>query len=350
MSSPPVAGGAIAFPDLSVSTAPPPAAPARDDEGQAPARTGDRLLSGESAPSGISAANADDHVPAAERLTVIEPSRGWASLDLGEVWRYRDLFLTMVWRDISARYRQSLVGIGWVVVKPIVSMVIFAFIFGRVAGIKSDGTPYPLFAFTALLPWMYFSGALSSATMSVVSTGSLLKKVYFPRLLLPLIGITVSLIELLIQLVILAVLIAGYHLAAPIGADGAVWRFDLSPRLLMAPALVLICMATALAVGLWLTALNVKYRDIGQAVPFLTQAWMWLSPIVYPSSLVPEHLRMVYGLNPMVGVIEGFRWSLLGSPAPDWTMVIVSGVVVVALLVSGLFFFQRTEASFADVI
>ncbi len=270
-------------------------------------------------------------------VTVIEPARNWPSLNLDELWRYRDLFFLLIWRDLVGRYRQSIVGIGWSVIKPVVSMMIFSFIFGHVAGIKSDGPPYPLFVFCALLPWMYFSNALLTATASVVNSGGLLQKVYFPRLVLPLVGIVAGLMELIIQLVVMTVLMIWYqHLPG--------WQ------VVLFPVFILFAASTALAVGLWLTALNVKYRDVGQAMPFVTQAWMWLSPVIISSNSVPAALRPIYDLNPMVGVIEGFRWCFLGSPAPDWRMMMFSVGTVGILLIGGLFYFRRTEASFADVI
>ena len=289
----------------------------------------------------MSASDADEtlETPLADELpvTIIRPQSGWLRLDLDEVWKYRDLLKLLIWRNIAARYRQSVVGYGWAVIKPVLSMLIFTFVFGRVAGIDSGEIPYPLFAFSALLPWMYFAGAVAASTGSVVGGGALLKKVYFPKLILPIVAVVGGLVELSIQLVVLALLM--------------VW-FQVVPGLaiLAAPFFVLMALATAFAAGLWLTAMNVKYRDVGMAIPFLTQAWMWLCPIVYPSQNVPEHLRPIYGLNPMAGVIDGFRWSVAGSAAPDWTMVGTSLVVVVVTLVAGLYYFKRTEASFADII
>lgn len=272
-----------------------------------------------------------------DAVVTIEPPKRFAAVNLRELWRYRDLFLLLLWRDIAARYRQSVVGIGWAVVKPIVSMLIFTFVFGRIAGIESDGSPYPLFTFSALLPWMYFSGALMSVTGSVVGAAGLLKKVYFPRLILPLVGAVTGLVELMIQMVVLALLMIWY-------------QFVPSWSILCAPLFVLLGAATALAGGLWLTALNVKFRDVGQALPFIVQAWMWLSPIVYSSHDVPDHLRHLYSLNPLVGVIEGFRWSILGTTTPDWSMIGLSTGTVLVMLTSGLFFFRKTEDTFADIV
>jgi lipopolysaccharide transport system permease protein len=270
-------------------------------------------------------------------VTVIEPSSGWLSLNLADVWRYRDLLLLLIWRDISARYRQSVVGYGWAIIRPVLSMIIFTFVFGRVAGIQTGSVPYALFAFTGLLPWMYFSGAIASSTASVVGGGALLKKVYFPRLILPVVGVVAGLVDLLIQSLVLIVLLFWY-------------RVSPGPQIVFAPLFLLSAAVTSLALGLWLTALNVKYRDIGQAMPFLVQIWMWMSPVVYPGSRVPEAWQAFYAMNPMVGVIEGFRWSIIGSEPPDWTMVSISFGAVIVLLVTGLFYFRKTETTFADII
>lgn len=268
---------------------------------------------------------------------VITPPGGWISLNLGELWRYRDLLTLLVWRDISSRYRQSLIGYGWAVLKPVLSMLIFTFIFGRVANFPSDGAPYAIFSFAALLPWMYFSGTLSGVTNSIVSSQHLLTKVYFPRLVLPLANATVGLAELAVQAVVLALLMVWY-------------QFLPGWQILFVPAFVVVSVLVSLAFGLWLTALNVKYRDVGQIVPFLLQAWMWLCPIVYSSSMIPPKWRLLYGFNPMVGVIEGFRWSILGTLTPDWTMMAVSFSVVAAIFLSGLYYFRKTETTFADII
>jgi lipopolysaccharide transport system permease protein len=271
-------------------------------------------------------------------INVIEPPTGSVrQLNLGELWLYRDLLILLIWRDVSARYRQSIVGYGWAVIKPVLSMVIFTVIFGWLAQMPSDEAPYAIFSFSALLPWMYFSGALASVTNSVVGAGTLLNKVYFPRLILPLTGVAVGLAEMAIQGVILGLLMGWY-------------RFAPGWQIALVPFWVLMCIVTALAFGLWLTALNVKYRDVGMAVPFLLQAWVWLCPIIYPSRIIPDQWRVLYGLNPMVGVIEGFRWSILGTAAPDWTMIAVSFAVVTAVFVGGLYYFRAVEATFADVI
>jgi len=284
-----------------------------------------------------SAARAADSVTALRSTLVIEPPRGWTSLNLTELWRYRDLLSLLIWRDISSRYRQSVIGYGWAVLKPVLSMIIFTVIFGRVAHLPSDGAPFALFCFAALAPWMYFSTSVSTVTTSVVNSGQFLTKVYFPRLVLPLSSAAVGLAEWAVQIVVLAVLMACYRVTPE-------WQ------IVFAPVFVLACVLATLAFGIWLTALNVKYRDVGQIVPFVLQAWMWLCPIVYPSSMIPAKWRLLYGLNPMVGVIEGFRWSVLGTSTPDWTMMFVSLTMVTALFVGGLYYFRKTEIAFADVI
>lgn len=270
-------------------------------------------------------------------VTVIEPPRGWLQLNLREVWRYRDLLSLLVWRDLSARYRQSVVGYGWAFIKPIVTVLIFTLVFGGLAELPSDDVPYPLFTLAALIPWLYFSTALTGVSTSVTSGGHLLTKVYFPRLILPLSSLGAGLVDLVFQLVL---------------CFGLMLWFGTTPRwpLLLLPLFVVLTIAAALAFGLWLTALNVRYRDVGHAVPFLLQTWMWLSPVVYSSALVPEKWRWVYGINPLVGIIEGFRWCLLGTRPPDPVALALSVGGMGVLLIGGLAFFRRQEAAFADVI
>lgn len=269
-------------------------------------------------------------------LTVITPDHGWIGLNLGELWRYRDLMALLAWRDISARFRQSLVGYGWAILKPLLSALIYTLVFSVFVRVETE-VPYTIFAFAALIPWMYFSQSLGGVTSSIVGGGALLTKVYFPRLVLPLASIAVGLVELLLQLLVIAGLMAWY-------------RYTPGWQLLILPLFVAMTVLTALAVGIWLTALNVKFRDIGMAVPFLIQIWMYLCPIVYPISMVPERWRALYAINPMVGVIEGFRWALLGTGAPDWSMMAISAAVMTCLLLSGLIYFRRVEATFADII
>jgi lipopolysaccharide transport system permease protein len=273
---------------------------------------------------------------------VIEPRRKWFSLDLVELWRYRDLLTMLVWRDFSTRYRQSVLGVGWALIRPIFSVLVFTIIFGRVANLPSDGIPYPLFSFAAMMPWLYFSTALNNATNSVVLGQNLLTKVYFPRLVLPLASVAGGMGDLAIQFVLLLGMMCRYRILGLIAMP--TWT------VLLAPLFILECMVVSLALGLWLTALNVKYRDIGQLVPFVIQIWMYLSPVVYASSMVPQRYRMLYSLNPLVGVIDGFRWAMFGQNAPDWSMLGMSSSVAVVLLVTGLYYFHRVEQTFADII
>jgi lipopolysaccharide transport system permease protein len=275
--------------------------------------------------------------PAPLHRIVIEPPRGWLSLNLAEVWRYRDLLAMLVWRDFSTRYRQSILGAGWAIVRPVLSVLVFTVIFGMVAKLPSDGIPYPLFSFAAMMPWLYFSTALTNATNSVVLAQNLLTKVYFPRLVLPLASIVCGLGEFAIQFVILIGLMLWYGVVPT-------WA------VLLVPLFIVECMVVSLALGLWLTALNVKYRDIGQVVPFAVQIWMYLTPIVYSSSMVPVRFRALYSLNPLVGVVDGFRWAVLGQSAPDWSMLAISSSVVLVLFLTGLFYFRRVEQDFADII
>jgi lipopolysaccharide transport system permease protein len=281
---------------------------------------------------------------AAAPVMVIEPPAGLVGLNLAELWRYRDLLLVLVWRDISANYRQSLIGFGWAVFKPVFTLAVFTLVFGKIANLPSDNIPYPLFCFAGLIPWLYFATCLQGTSQSVVGSGYLVTKVYFPRLILPLTNVVSGLMDFGIQFVLFLGMVLWYRFVLNEG-PGLGWG------VLLVPCLVAMCMLVALSVGLWLTALNVKYRDIGQLVPFLIQMWMWLTPVVYPSSMVPERLRLLFGLNPMTGVVETFRWALFpGAAAPDWSMVGISFAAVAALFVGGLFFFRKVERTFADIL
>jgi lipopolysaccharide transport system permease protein len=267
----------------------------------------------------------------------IEPSQGWFSLRLCELSEYRELLYFLAWRDVKVRYKQTAIGVGWAVLQPVITMIVFTAIFGRFAQIPSDGLPYPLFSFSALIPWTYFSTALNRSIASVVVESHLISKVYFPRLILPLAGTLAALVDFSISLIVLLGMIVWYGV-------------DITWRLLTLPAFLLFALLTALAAGLWLSAINVRYRDVGHAVPFLIQIWMFCSPVVYPVSLIPEKYRLLYSLNPMVGVIEGFRWFLLGTAHPDFSVMTISAVVVLIILTGGLIFFKNMERTFADVV
>jgi len=274
-----------------------------------------------------------DEIP----VTIIRPSRGWVPLKLRELWEYRELLYFLVWRDIKVRYKQTVIGAGWAIIQPFFTMVVFSVFFGHLARIPSEGIPYPIFAYSALVPWMYFSNALSQVSNSLVEHQRVITKIYFPRLILPLASVLSGLLDLSIAFTVLV----GMMLFYGIVPTAAVWTV---------PFFVLLAMVTALGVGLWLSALNVEYRDVRYAIPFLIQFWLFATPIAYPSSVVPERWRPLYGLNPMAGVVEAFRWALLGKAEGPGPMLAVSVAAVILLLISGLFYFRRMEKTFADVV
>ena len=267
----------------------------------------------------------------------IEPHSGWMPLHLHEVYEYRRLLAIFVWRDVKARYKQTAAGISWVILQPLVSMLVFSLFFGRLLQVPSGDLPYPIFAFCALVPWTYFVHALTVSSMSVVNQYSVISKTYFPRLLLPLSAVLGGVVDLFASMVVLIPLMAYYGLAP-------------GPQILALPLFVLLAALTALGVGLWLAAINVRYRDVNHALPFLTQLWLFVTPVAYPISIVPQSWRPLYELNPMVVVVEGFRWSLSGDADLPVRMLLISGGVAMAILVSGLYWFRREEINFSDVI
>ncbi|MER2513748.1 MAG: ABC transporter permease [Nitrosomonas ureae] len=270
-------------------------------------------------------------------VLVIEPRTGYIQVGWRELWASRELLYFLAWRDLKTRYAQTAIGAGWALMQPLLSTLIFTLVFSYLAKVPSDGLPYPLFAFAAILPWSLFARSLERSTLSVVTEGGLIKKVYFPRLIIPIAATFINLVDFTVGLLILMGMMTWYQVLPQ-------WT------VLFLPLFVVVALLTALSVSLWLSALNVKYRDVASVVPLVTQLWMFASPVLYPASLVPESLRWYYGLNPMAGVIEGFRWALLGKSAPDWTMVAVSLVVVGFLLIGGVMFFRRVERTFADLI
>lgn len=274
---------------------------------------------------------------ATEHTMVIQPGRSLFRLDLGAVWQYRELLYFLIWRDVKVRYKQTMIGGAWTVLQPLLTMILFTILFGNFAKIPSDGLPYPIFTYTALLPWSYFSQAIARSGASLVGNSHLISKVYFPRLIVPLSAALAPLADFAIAFVVLLSMMVWFGLAPTWSA-------------LALPVFLLLALITALAVGLWLSALNVRYRDVGHTIPFLTQFWMFASPVVYSVSLVPEKWRLLYSLNPMVGVIEGFRWALLGKESPDFGVMAVSSVVVLAVLLSGMVYFKKVERTFADVV
>lgn len=276
--------------------------------------------------------------PSGPTAFLIQPRRGWAGFNLRELWRYRELVFVLAWRNILVRYKQTVLGIAWAVLQPVFLMVVFTIFFGRLAGIPSDGKPYPVFAFAALTPWLFFSASVSQATTSVAGGSSLLTKVYFPRLAMPLSAVLSALVDLAISMVVLLALVAYYGLAPDLVG------------LLFLPGLVALALVTALGVGLWLSALYVAYRDVQYIVPFMLQLWLFASFVIFPPSIVPEPWRTVMGVNPMAGVIEGFRWALLGTEPPPLLSIGLSVAVALALLVSGAAYFRKMERTFADVV
>lgn len=269
-------------------------------------------------------------------VTRIRPSRGWVPLKLDEVWRYRELLYFLTWRDLRVRYKQTVLGAAWAVIQPFMTMVAFSLFFGGLAKVPSDGIPYPIFSYAALVPWTYFAQSLGQTSNSLVGSAQLLTKVYFPRLVIPMASVVAGIPDFLIAFVVLVGMMIFF--AVP-----------LTPTVVLLPLFMVLALVTALGVGLWLSALNVRYRDIRYVVPFLTQFWLLATPVAYPSSLIPEPWRTVYGLNPMVGVVEGFRWALLGTKPPG-PMLAASACVALVVLVSGAHYFRRMERSFADVV
>jgi len=266
----------------------------------------------------------------------IRPPKKWVPVDFQELWEYRELLYSFVARDVKIRYKQTALGFLWAIIQPLFLMVVFTLFFGSLAKIPSEGIPYPLFSFTALIPWTLFAEGLTRSTTSMVQNAGIITKVYFPRLIMPISGILSPLVDFTIAFVILLFMMAYYGFIPTIA-------------IVLLPFFILLAIMTSLAVGLWLSALNVKYRDFQYTIPFLIQIWLFASPVVYPSSLLPEQFRILYGLNPMAGVIEGFRWALLGTNPPE-AMILISVGVVVLLLVGGLFYFKRMEQYFADVV
>jgi lipopolysaccharide transport system permease protein len=271
------------------------------------------------------------------QTVVVQRSKGWLRLDLRPVWEYRELLYFLVWRDIKVRYKQTAIGAAWAVCQPLLTMMIFAVIFGRFAKIPSDNVPYPIFAFAGLLPWTYFSQSISRSGASLVTDANLIRKIYFPRLVIPAAAVVAPLVDFVLSFLILLVMMAWYRV---------------TPNWVVAtlPLFVSLAVFAALGVSLWLSALNVKYRDVGHAIPFLVQFWMYASPIVYPLSLIPKRWHVVYSLNPMVGVVEGFRWGLLGKSRLEFDAILIGTAVTLVLLLSGLVFFKRMERSFADIV
>jgi lipopolysaccharide transport system permease protein len=266
----------------------------------------------------------------------ISPPKKWIPINLHELWNYRELLYSFTWRDVKIRYKQTALGFLWAIIQPLFMMLIFTVFFGRLAKIPSDGIPYPLFVLAALLPWTLFAEGITRSTSGMITNANIMTKVYFPRLIMPLSGVLSPLVDFVFSFLILIIMMALYGFVPTL-------------NILFLPLFILLALATSLGIGLWLSALNVQYRDFQYTIPFMIQLGLFASPVVYPASLVPESVRFLYGLNPMAGVIEGFRWALLGTGMPG-AMILVSVGVVVVLLVSGAFYFRKMEQYYADVV
>jgi lipopolysaccharide transport system permease protein len=269
--------------------------------------------------------------------TIIKPSKGWVSLQLKELWAYRELLYFFVWRDIKVRYKQTVLGASWAIIQPFLTMVVFSLFFGRLAGLSSDGLPYPIWSYAAMVPWQFFTNGISQSSSSLVSSANMIKKIFFPRLVMPVSAVLAGLVDFMLALSVLVVMMPFYG-------------FSFSWRVLWLPLFLFIAMMASLGVGFWLSAMNVQFRDVRYTVPFITQFWMFASPIAYSSNIVPEMWRPLYAINPMVSVVDGFRWALLDAGTAPSLLTVISFVAALLLLVSGAFYFRRMEKTFADVV
>lgn len=278
-----------------------------------------------------------NHTILVKPITVIEPAQGFMPLKLRGLWAYRELLYFLTWRDIKVRYKQTVLGAAWAIIQPFFTMVVYSLFFGKLAGIPSDGVPYPIFSFAALVPWTFFAYGLNQSSNSLVASANLIQKIYFPRLVIPISSVISGVVDFFLAFLVLLGMMLFYGIYPTV-------------NILWLPLLLMLVFATSLGVGLWLSALNVKYRDVRYMLPFITQVWMVATPIAYPSSLLPEAWRPLYGLNPMVGVVEGFRWALLGTRTAPGPMIIASVLAILVILVGGAFYFRRMEKTFADVV
>ncbi len=296
------------------------------------------VLKGSKESSGVSAEKTEDFDSfSLKPLLVIEPSNRWVPLRLSTLWEYRELLYFLTWRDVKVRYKQTVLGVAWAVIQPLTTMIVFTLFFGRLAGIPSDGVPYPVFAFAGLLPWTYFANAVTNSSNSLIGDSRLITKVYFPRMIIPMASVGAGLVDFVISLFLLILLMWYYGLSVD-------WQISIFPLLVLQTILL------ALAVGTWMAALNLKYRDVRYALPFLIQIWMFASPIIYPSTIVPEKWKWLLFFNPMSGLVEGFRASLFVNKPMDWMGLGISAIATLILLVVSLFSFRRMEKSFADIV
>jgi len=272
-----------------------------------------------------------------DNVKIIKQKTGWMSVDLKELWQYRELFWLLALRNVLVRYKQAVIGIAWAVIQPVFTMIVFSIIFGGLAKLPSDGVPYPVLIFTALLPWQFFASSMGASSRSIVSSGAIISKIYFPRLIIPTSAVISGVIDFCISFLVLIALMAWYRIMP-------------TANIVFLPIFLLLAFIAALAIGLWFSALNVEFRDVGYIVPFLIQAGQYISPVAYSSSVVPAKWKLLYSFNPMAGVIDGFRWCLLGTANPNWMSLIVSSISVGILFIGGLFYFRRMERTFADII
>lgn len=273
-----------------------------------------------------------------QRIIRIESKKGWIALKLHELWEYKELLYFLIWRDVRVRYKQTALGAAWAVIQPLFTMIVFSVIFGRLAKLDSDGVPYPPWSLAALVPWTFFATGLAQGSDSLVGSANLIRKVYFPRLMIPIASVCAGLVDFCIAFVLLLMIMTGYGI------------YPSFPRMLFVFPMLALALVTSLGVGFWLSSLNVRFRDVKYTLPFLTQVWMYVTPIPYSSSMIPEQWRPLSGLNPMAGVVEGFRWALLGVNTAPGPMVLVSAIISLAIFVSGAFYFRRMEKTFADTV
>jgi len=289
--------------------------------------------------------NANQGIKSRSDVTLLHPTHGLAALNLRDLWVYRELVLFLTWRDVLVRYKQTVLGAAWAVIQPVVQMVVFTFIFSNAAGLSSEGVPYPIFNYTALLPWGLFSKAMNDAGRSLVTNRNMITKIYFPRLTIPVASVLAGMVDFAIAFIVYIVIIL-YYTFSP----GSSFTFKFTPALFTLPLLIILTLIATLGVSLWFSAMNVIYRDVGHILPFLTQIWFFVTPIVYSASVVSKKWQILYALNPLTGVVEGFRWSLLGVHSLPWQLLAISSAIAVVLLITGLFYFRNMERTFADEI
>ena len=283
--------------------------------------------------------------PSTDPFIRIRPTKGWVSLNFEELWRYRELLYFFVWRDIKIRYKQTILGASWAIIQPLFTMVIFSLFFGRLAQVPSDGIPYPLFSYTALVPWTFFANGVTQASNSLVNNADMIRKIFFPRIALPIAAVFAGLVDFTLAFIVLIGMIIGFSIVPAANYDA-----QLTLRVIWLPLFLLLALVTTLGVSFWFSAMNAQFRDVRFVVPFLIQAWLFITPIAYPSSLLSEPWRTLYGINPMAGVVEGFRWALLGTDTAPGSMMIVSVLAAVLILIGGTYYFRRMETKLADVL